>query len=497
MGMKEFTLASHARRVNKVLLFIFWPYFLVCIVLGITMSKSASLFSVESIPLGIFAAGIIASTVFFVKRKYNDIIGLILCLSVMVSLVAIYFSPNSVVEDTMILVLVIPACAMTMYLNNRNFIIYAGCFNLFCIIIEAMNGAMGVPKFISDLVKINFVMLVLYFATRWGSEIIHHAVEKENSSRNLLEKLENTINLIKKSTASLHHDIANCNTTLQIIKESGDGVALAVEEVTKGIGEEAESVSNINVMMLDADKLVADTASISREMAKVSVSTVQIVNEGVENIGEMNRQMDIINTAVSESYSTVLKLQESMDKVNEFLEGITQIAEQTNMLALNAAIEAARAGESGKGFAVVADEVRRLAEQSTQTVGLIHQVITRIKDEANMVLDKVYNGTEATKAGETIVSKVSESYDRMNQSFKDIDNYIDNELKMIENTTVLFSQIRREMESIAGISEEHAAASEEMSASMQEQNDKIESIIKSMQEIQKLSEELERIAKDK
>jgi len=58
-------------------------------------------------------------------------------------------------------------------------------------------------------------------------------------------------------------------------------------------------------------------------------------------------------------------------------------------------------------------------------------------------LDKVYSGTEATKAGEAIVKKVSESYDRMNQSFKDIDNYIDSELKMIENTTLLFSQYVR------------------------------------------------------
>jgi len=58
--------------------------------------------------------------------------------------------------------------------------------------------------------------------------------------------------------------------TLKMIKESGDSVALAVEEVAKGISEEAESVSNINVMMSEADKLVADTAAISREMAEVS-----------------------------------------------------------------------------------------------------------------------------------------------------------------------------------------------------------------------------------
>lgn len=495
--MKEITLESHARRVNKVLLFIFWAYFFVCIVLGMTITAPTSLISIESIPLIIFFAGMITSTIYFVKRKYNDITGLILCLSVMVLLVATYFNLNSVVEETMILVLVIPACAMALYLNKRNFAIYAVCFNLLCVIFEAVYKTMGMQKFISDLVKIDFILLFLYFSAKWGSEIIHQMIEKEKNSNNILNKLEDTMGFLRKNTEILNRDIMNCNMTLKMIKESGDSVALAVEEVAKGISEEAESVSNINVMMSEADKLVADTAAISREMAEVSVSTVQIVNEGVKNINEMNKQMDIINTAVNESYSTVLKLQESMDRVNEFLQGITEIAEQTNMLALNASIEAARAGESGKGFAVVADEVRRLAEQSTQTVGLIHQVITNIKDEADAILDKVYSGTEATKAGEAIVKKVSESYDRMNQSFKDIDNYIDSELKMIENTTLLFSQIRKEMESIAGISQEHAAASEEMAASMQDQKDKIESIFNSMKEIQKSSEELEMIVKDK
>jgi len=40
------------------------------------------------------------------------------------------------------------------------------------------------------------------------------------------------------------------------------------------------------------------------------------------------------------------------------------------------------------------------------------------KGQADAILDKVYSGTEATKAGEAIVKKVSESYDRMNQSLR-------------------------------------------------------------------------------
>ena len=186
-----------------------------------------------------------------------------------------------------------------------------------------------------------------------------------------------------------------------------------------------------------------------------------------------------------------------MDEIITFLSGITQIADQTNLLALNAAIEAARAGESGKGFAVVADEVRKLAEQTSNTVKQIDQIMTKIKIKSLKVVDKVKDGSIATNEGTVLITDVTEGFNKIQLSFKDIDSNIANELKMIENASSIFSKIHLETESIASISEEQSSATEEMLATMEEQSKIINLIYTSMQEINKSSENLQEIIRNK
>lgn len=106
-------------------------------------------------------------------------------------------------------------------------------------------------------------------------------------------------------------------------------------------------------------------------------------------VEESLHAMDQLMGFISDAKPQVEKLAENSNNINNILEVIKGIAEQTNLLALNAAIEAARAGEQGRGFAVVADEVRNLASRTQDSVGQIHGVISELQSGTQSVVHSI------------------------------------------------------------------------------------------------------------
>jgi len=116
----------------------------------------------------------------------------------------------------------------------------------------------------------------------------------------------------------------------------------------------------------------------SSSMAEVARGTVFIA-ETVSGIGRQAAEVRVkIASAEGELVAAgqgVHNLTQKVGEIEDILDLIDDIADQTNLLALNAAIEAARAGEAGRGFAVVADEVRRLAERSKAAAAQIATLV--------------------------------------------------------------------------------------------------------------------------
>ena len=127
-------------------------------------------------------------------------------------------------------------------------------------------------------------------------------------------------------------------------------ISTSAERVAVAIAEQSAAGLRARAGL---DLLERSSSSVADAIASVVVQAAQLRT----NIQRAQTDLQASTDRTQANATRVNKIQDVLGILND-------IADQTALLALNAAIEAARAGESGRGFAVVADEVRRLAERS-------------------------------------------------------------------------------------------------------------------------------------
>lgn len=131
-----------------------------------------------------------------------------------------------------------------------------------------------------------------------------------------------------------------------------------------------------------------DLGSSSEQSLQSATETYDMSQESTQHLTNLVDKITNSAQFISEFTQLLATLDENSKNIENLVDAIKGIAEQTNLLALNAAIEAARAGEHGRGFAVVADEVRALANTANSSADQIQSEMTKIMDISSSIISK-------------------------------------------------------------------------------------------------------------
>jgi methyl-accepting chemotaxis protein len=225
----------------------------------------------------------------------------------------------------------------------------------------------------------------------------------------------------------------------QLQSEAAASTAAAVEQITVSISAVAANTDEV------------------RKQSEKSLHRTQQGNQDVTvMIGEIGRVQDAVNQIAG----AVKEFVDSTRAISGMTQQVKDIADQTNLLALNAAIEAARAGEQGRGFAVVADEVRKLAEKSARSASEIDQVTNSLNQKSSHVEAVVQTGLRSLQATQEQVARVSAVLTEAGEAVLQSSHGVSDIAASVGEQSLASTEIARNVEKIAQMSEESHAATE-------------------------------------
>lgn len=233
-----------------------------------------------------------------------------------------------------------------------------------------------------------------------GAELQSREIENISSS---VKKLDTIINEISTKVRTLSESLEDSSSSseelassIKEISGSADKMFSEVETITSSLfdtktnmGEALNFAKNLSSLSRQAsDGLEGLTTSItktggraeeSRDYAEnVNIKSKEAGSKAIAKMLDINRR----NKELVDNYSHVIQsLGAKSDDVEQILDVIRDVADQTNLLSLNAAIIANQAGEHGRSFSVVAGQMGKLSNATSENVKQIEDVIGNVQKE--------------------------------------------------------------------------------------------------------------------
>lgn len=306
----------------------------------------------------------------------------------------------------------------------------------------------------------------------------------------LQDELYKIVSNIKESTDSL---LASSNGLMTIsngasqdvgaMKKSMDGIVKDASEQADKAAESVENIYNISTQI----------EYISKEMTDMydTVNAVSVAEKDASQI------MEELNDANQEMLYTIGRIAEQITITNDSVQAIQQtidmirnIADETDLLAVNASIEAAHAGAAGRGFAVIAEQISKLASMSADNAGEVEKTLSSIMDETAKMVQLM---EETKQQMDTQAGKMQETVEK----FASVAQGVESSLTNVESVNSSMETLDAAKESVldrvkrlSDISNQFVAAADDMMENTNHMNERMRQLEETASRLEEISEGL-------
>jgi methyl-accepting chemotaxis protein len=316
------------------------------------------------------------------------------------------------------------------------------------------------------------------------SEVMHEIGENFNE---MLAELERTIGEI---TAFVEDVVAAKET----VGEQADTITTSTREVSEAVEKIADGAEQQSRSL---DEVVDEMSTLSgtvEEIASSADQTASTVQEAAD-VGRHGREQAIdeirtLQTQIDETGAEIRSLNERVTEIEEIVDLIQEIAEQTNMLALNASVEAARAGEAGEGFSVVANEIKDLAEQADEATQDIEGRIVAVREATNSAVDDMNDTTARMDESVETVTDASEALRDLAEHVEDANMGVQQISEATDEQAATTEEVVVQADEISQVSDENTDQATEVTTLTDRQTSAATEVSTAVAQLERRVEEL-------
>lgn len=251
------------------------------------------------------------------------------------------------------------------------------------------------------------------------------------SLKSFYDLINQTINHFKDAGNNLNSFASKGVETSEKNYHSLDDQNKRIESVATATEQMNQSINNVAENTFKASELSSHASQILLNAEQESTDSVREVSQLIGRLEAVAKTFDELSYDVS--------------SINNAIDLITDISNQTSLLSLNASIEAARAGEHGRGFSVVADQVRQLAEKSKEATESILETGKNINSSVDSVVDEMHVCQQSGQKAIDSVNKSSETMRTAADSATNINQLNQQIAEMMEEQSLVAGQISKTM----------------------------------------------------